>query len=162
MNYDKIGTYIKNLRIKSKMSQNDLARELGIGREAVSKWENGITLPDIENLIIISKIFKVSVDELLQGESINDKPKKDIYYELCKEKNLKNEYLKKNIRLLASLVIVLSISSILFLSYLFYDAYNNKSDNNSNIVEVNEDNQNNDDETKDLTYSNSLLNITKS
>lgn len=162
MNYDKIGLLIKNLRIKNNMSQNDLARELGIGRENISKWENGVSLPDVENLIIISKIFKVSVDELLLGELTNNNiDSKDIYYELYKEKNKKNESLRKNIKLLTSLVLVLSLSSILFISYFFYDTYNKSIDTSPNIVEV-EDENNEEETNKDLTYSSSLLNVTKS
>ncbi len=153
MKYDKIGLFIKKLRTKNNMSQKDLARELGIGRENISKWENGVSLPDIENLIIISKIFKVSIDELLQGE-LNDN--KGIYYELYKDKNIKNEHLKKNIKLLTSLVFVLSLSSILFISYLFYDTYNRSIDNKPNTVEVD------DDTDKDSSFSSELLNIVKS
>lgn len=163
MNYDKIGLLIKNLRIKNNMSQNDLARELGIGRENISKWENGVSLPDVENLIIISKIFKVSVDELLLGELTNNKDNnKDIYYELYKEKNKKNESLRRNIKLFTSLVLVLSVSSILFISYFFYEAYNKSIDSEPNIVEVNKEENNEEETSKDLTYSSSLLNITKS
>ena len=53
------------LRKAKNLSQDDLAEELGLSRQAVSKWENENSKPDVENLIKLSKIFKVSVDDLI-------------------------------------------------------------------------------------------------
>ncbi|MFT8318354.1 MAG: helix-turn-helix transcriptional regulator [Sporolactobacillus sp.] len=66
-------------RIKSKReelgwSQEKLADALNVSRQAVSKWENGSSYPDIEKLIDISDIFQISLDELIRGE---EKYKKD-------------------------------------------------------------------------------------
>lgn len=55
------------------MSQEDLAAKLGVTFQAVSKWETGTTCPDIELLPLISNVFHISVDFLLQGEAITDK-----------------------------------------------------------------------------------------
>lgn len=53
------------LRKRNGMSQEELAIKLNISRQAVHKWENAISRPDIENLMELSKIFGVSVDTLL-------------------------------------------------------------------------------------------------
>lgn len=56
---------IRELRIKSGMSQQELADRLYVTRQAVSRWENGNTVPDTETLIKISEIFDISVNTLL-------------------------------------------------------------------------------------------------
>lgn len=60
-----IGEKLKELRIKNKMSQDELAIKLGVTRQAVSKREQNLALPDTNNLISIAKIFNVKLDELV-------------------------------------------------------------------------------------------------
>ncbi len=57
------------LRKRYGLSQDDLAQKLNVTRQAVYKWENAQSIPDIENLKILSKIFNVSVDNLLDDDS---------------------------------------------------------------------------------------------
>lgn len=59
-----LGDNIARLRKERKMTQEDLARELNITYQAVSKWENGVSSPDISNLKLIAGIFGVTIDEL--------------------------------------------------------------------------------------------------
>lgn len=54
------------LRTAMKLSQEDLAEQLHIARQSVTKWENGRSFPDIRNLIQLSEIFKVSIDRLVK------------------------------------------------------------------------------------------------
>lgn len=54
------------LRRDRKLSQEDVAEKLNVSRQAVAKWENGQALPDIENLIILSDLFKVTLDALIK------------------------------------------------------------------------------------------------
>ena len=64
---------LKQIRKNHNLSQEQLADEIGVSRQAISNWENKRNLPDIEMLIIISKIFSISLDELiLGGEEMND------------------------------------------------------------------------------------------
>lgn len=60
------GDKLYNLRVKFDYSQEELATQLGVSRQAVSKWELGTTLPDAEKLIAISEFFNVSADYLLK------------------------------------------------------------------------------------------------
>ena len=64
-----IGNRLRELRLKNDMSQEYVARMLGVSVQAVSKWENGRTDPDITNLIPISSLFHVPVDDLLDKEN---------------------------------------------------------------------------------------------
>lgn len=59
----------------SGMSQEELAEKLGVSRQAVSKWESGATQPELSKLIELSKLYSVSVDELLSLE--HAKPEQD-------------------------------------------------------------------------------------
>ena len=46
-------------------SQEELAEKIGVSRQAVSKWERGESLPDSNNLIALSRLYSISIDELL-------------------------------------------------------------------------------------------------
>lgn len=64
----KFGKFIKELRAENNMTQKQLAEKLYITDKAVSKWERGLSLPDISLLENIAEIFGVSVSELVNGE----------------------------------------------------------------------------------------------
>lgn len=58
---------IKRLRKKEKLSQQELAEQLHLTRQAISSWERGISEPDLDSLTQISKLFQISLDELING-----------------------------------------------------------------------------------------------
>lgn len=58
-------TRLKVLRKKNKYSQEYVAEQLNISRQAISHWENGKSYPDIDNLILLADVFHITVDELL-------------------------------------------------------------------------------------------------
>lgn len=60
-----LGKTILEFRRKNNITQEDLAAELGVTAAAVSKWENGYTLPDVMMLCALADYFHVSTDELL-------------------------------------------------------------------------------------------------
>lgn len=64
-----IGNRISQLRREKGITQEEMAEKLGVTPQAVSKWENDISYPDILLLPKIAKMFDVTVDELLSGES---------------------------------------------------------------------------------------------
>lgn len=68
MNYEKIGNFILNLRKENNMTQQELADKLYVTDKAVSKWETGRGIPDIQTIKNLSVIFKVSEKEILNGE----------------------------------------------------------------------------------------------
>lgn len=59
---------LKSLRRQSGMSQEKLAEKLGVSRQAITKWETDGGIPDIENIMAISGLFNISIDELLSNE----------------------------------------------------------------------------------------------
>lgn len=64
----KIGAMIKQNREAQGLTQTDLAEKLFISRQAVSKWENGKAMPSIDNIILISDLLDVSLDQLVKGD----------------------------------------------------------------------------------------------
>ncbi len=58
---------IKNLRLQKRLSQESLGELLGVSAQAVSKWEQGITSPDISLLPLIADCFGVTIDSLFEG-----------------------------------------------------------------------------------------------
>ena len=69
-NAELIASKISDLRKKEGLSQEELADKLFVSRQAVSKWERGEALPDTDNLISISKLFNVSLDELVGNDFV--------------------------------------------------------------------------------------------
>ena len=96
MDNEKIGKYIRELRIKENLSQSQLAEMIPISRQAVSKWERGKTIPDSQTLLILSKIFNVSIDSLLLGEKVEKKQQLEkLKLDIVDEYNTKNKKIKR-------------------------------------------------------------------
>ncbi|MCR5808358.1 MAG: helix-turn-helix domain-containing protein [Clostridiales bacterium] len=66
----KIGGYIQSQRKEAKLTQKELADKLNISFQAVSKWENGESLPDTGILLDLCEVLNTSVDRLLNGGDI--------------------------------------------------------------------------------------------
>ena len=69
-----LGEKIRSLRKTAGLSQEAFAEQLGVSRQAVSKWENDNGLPETEKLINMAKLFGVSLDTLIGEESTDDIP----------------------------------------------------------------------------------------
>lgn len=69
-----IANRLVNLRKSNNLSQEALAEKLGISRQAVSKWERAEASPDTDNLILLARLYGVSLDELLRTEDEIPRP----------------------------------------------------------------------------------------
>lgn len=72
MDYEKIGNFLYELRKSRNLTQKDLSKRFYISREAISKWERGISLPDYPSLIILSRFYNITINEILAGEKIDE------------------------------------------------------------------------------------------
>lgn len=72
MNQYVTGTVIRELREKNKLTQLEFAEKLGVSDKTVSKWETGKGYPDITLLEPIAEVFKISVTELISGNTIQN------------------------------------------------------------------------------------------
>ena len=103
------GENLINLRRQKGWSQDDLANNLNISRQAISKWENNTSKPDVDNIEKISKIFSVKIDELLNNELPNDKAVAlDVKKEEKKEKTI------TIVKLMIIAVIILYAISVIY------------------------------------------------
>ena len=75
---------LKSIRKQAGMSQEQLAEKLGVSRQAVTKWETDAGIPDIENIMAISALFDLSIDELFSNER-GTKKAEDYLYESVTE-----------------------------------------------------------------------------
>lgn len=132
MDNKKIGDLISKLRKEKGLTQQALGDLVGVGSGAVSKWERGLTLPDIGIINELSQILGISSDELLSGEikeqSIsedniteeNDNPQEE-----NKINNQKiNKYNLKKILLISIPLILIIISILIIYDYSKTYAYN--------------------------------------
>ncbi|MGF9958716.1 helix-turn-helix domain-containing protein [Bacillus mycoides] len=62
-----LGSQLKKFRESKSFSQEDVARKVGVTRQAVYKWESNKSYPDIDNLILLSELYEVTIDELIKG-----------------------------------------------------------------------------------------------
>ena len=68
-----IGDNIKFYRKKNQLTQDDIAKGCSVTRQAVSKWENGKTQPDIQTLSMLANVLEVSEEEIIYGPSDSEK-----------------------------------------------------------------------------------------
>ena len=62
------GDKLKQYRLNEGLSQEQLAEEIGVSRQAITKWETKRGLPDVENMVILAEVFKLTLDELVLEE----------------------------------------------------------------------------------------------
>jgi len=65
-----LGERIKEKRIEHHLTQDQLSEKIFVSRQAISNWENDKSQPDLENLIMLSELYQVTLDELLKGEKV--------------------------------------------------------------------------------------------
>ncbi|MBS7219157.1 MAG: helix-turn-helix domain-containing protein [Oscillospiraceae bacterium] len=59
---------LAQLRKEHGLSQNDLAEKLNVSRQAISRWEQGLAMPSSDNLIYLSRLYGITLDELIYGK----------------------------------------------------------------------------------------------
>ncbi len=118
MDTNKIGNFIKHLREEKKWNQLDLANKLYVTQQAISSWENGKSIPDIDKLKSLSEIFNVGITDLYMGEKLeNDSQKNEVIYNVVKDEQ------KKFKRFFCLFIIIIFIILFLFLIYYFVNSY---------------------------------------
>ena len=68
MNQQKIGGFLKELRLERQMTQEQLAEQIGVSRRTVSRWETGNNLPDLSVIVELADFYGVDLNEIFRGE----------------------------------------------------------------------------------------------
>lgn len=115
MNQEKIGKFISEKRKEKKLTQEELAEKLHISSKSISRWETGRCMPDISQLIPLSEILEVSVNELITGECFEEKNIKEKTEVAIKETiNYSTKKIKKEKRKrIFIFLIILAITSFI-------------------------------------------------
>lgn len=127
LDQNKIGRFIYELRTKKGISQNDLSSMIPISRQAVSNWEQGKSIPDSSTLLILSKIFDVSINELLLGErsTKETKEKKDELQKVMLHMLDDNNTKRRKLKIITTFsVAIITLLLLIFFSYYFFTSYN--------------------------------------
>ena len=123
------GEKLFELRKQKGLSQEELSFKLNVARQTISKWESGITTPDMENLIKISKLFEVSIDELVGNENDINKQVSELNNNNIKNENsldsniIKVKKKNKVIKILVLYLLILMIGSLIVFSCIVFRRY---------------------------------------
>ena len=104
INLEKVGAFLKTLRLSKNLSQQQLANDLYVTRQAISLWELGRCFPDIDTVANIAKYFDVSIADIYAGQVI----KTNEQYNSIISFLIKSE-MKKTRKVLTISIIIISI-----------------------------------------------------
>lgn len=125
MEFNKI---LYDLRKKKGISQEELANEINVTRQTISKWELGESTPDMEKMIALSNYFDITLDELVLGRkpsSIEENKKETVVTKIMNNKILTQENQKKiRAGLRIAGIVALIILSIDITSMIIYFVLN--------------------------------------
>lgn len=112
MDMEKIGKFISEKRKEKNLTQEKLAEKLCVSKNAVSKWERGLNLPDVSLMNDLCKILDISLNELFAGEKINKdilkKSEKNIF-EILKLRNKERKKYKNFILIILVIFLIMSL-----------------------------------------------------
>ncbi len=114
------------LRKSNNLTQEQLAEELNVSRQSISKWESGQAAPELEKIISISQIFGVTTDYLLKPSEIDELSIKTELLERQQQQLLDRE-IKQNriIRcLMYSAGIYLTLLAVYFIGHFYFEIWN--------------------------------------
>lgn len=125
MNLNQIESKLKELRIKKNITQEELAKQLYLSRQAVSRWETGKSIPDYQTLISICEFYNVNINYFFEDNNLQDKKS---YFDLILENFNKQKTINKfKHTILFLIVFIVIIFSLFYTLYTF---------NKNNIYEL--------------------------
>lgn len=117
MNHEKIGKFIAKLRKEKNLIQEEIAEQLNITKNAVSKWERGISLMDMSLLKPLSNILDVEVIDILSGEIVDKNNKNEQYekmiLELFDSTNFNKKKIRKQYYLFEIIIFILTLAIVI-------------------------------------------------
>lgn len=118
-----IASRLVKLRKASGLSQEELADKLGISRQAISKWERAEASPDTDNLILLARIYGISLDELLSTDEKDEDIKAEVVDRIEKQEQVELENIETErhnllINIVRSSYVLITVLVYLLLGFL--------------------------------------------
>ncbi len=126
----KFNEKIIELRKKEGLSQEELGYKLNVTRQTVSKWELGQTTPEMDKLVEMSKIFNISVDDLINESEISTSANPVI-----EDQPIENKTREKNIKIIIIAVLILVTVLIGVRLFAAFSLINNVNDTSKDIIQ---------------------------
>lgn len=114
MDQKKIGIFLKELRKEKQLTQEQLAEVFGVSNRSVSRWENGVNMPDFDLVIEIANYYDVSIEEILDGERKDEMMDQKTEQTLLKVADYENQDKQKFSRRMCGLFIAAIIAFIVY------------------------------------------------
>ena len=122
MRYEKTAYRLREALDENNMSQQELADKMYVTRQAISLWETGKNLPDIEKVNELANLYNVTIADIYAGEILKDKSEgNEIVSQVIKHEQNKAK------RILKILISITVLFIVLFLIYFFFTYYKNVS-----------------------------------
>ena len=138
MNQEKIGKFISKCRKDKNITQEELAEKLSVSNKTISRWENGVNMPDYSVLKDLCNILDIDINELLSGEKNNKETIENLdmilkeYYKMKKQK----EKLKKII--IIGTVVISQVFLFVFTIFVLNYEYDNRLHQTTNPKDYND------------------------
>ena len=103
MDQVRIGCFLKELRREKGWTQERLGEELGVSSRSISRWENGVNMPDFDLLIELARLYDVGIEDLLGGErkDVMNRQTEQTLHQVAEYTNHEKESMKRRIHTLA-------------------------------------------------------------
>ena len=122
MDQIKIGKFIAKCRKKQNLTQSQLAEKIGVTDRAVSKWENGKSMPDSSLMLDLCNVLTISVNELLSGEIIDvknsDEKNEKLLLDITKEVQKKDKIIWNAMWVIMIVNMIALFGSVLFAAFI--------------------------------------------
>lgn len=119
MDQIKIGKFISNKRKEKNITQSELAELLGITDRAISKWENGICMPDASNILELCNILNITINDLFSGEVVdmkeNEKKLEEHLLEMTRAKEQRDKELL-TIEIFIGIIVSITMFTCIFIA----------------------------------------------
>ena len=114
------------LRKSRELTQEQLAEQLNVSRQSISKWESGQVIPEVEKIVELSKVFDVTVDYLLKPSEIDELSVKTEILEQQQKQMLVREQKRTQIskNIMYSIGIYLIFFAVYFIGHFYFEIWN--------------------------------------
>ena len=115
MDIVKTGRFLQELRKEKRLTQEQLAEQMGVARRTVSRWETGSNMPDLDILLELSDLYEVDLREILSGERKSEQMNQELKETVLQVADYSNEEKERLLRRMHWLFIAGLIGFITFL-----------------------------------------------